>query len=84
MNGAHLELHIEELILEGFSPADRYRIADALERELSALLAAAPVAFERGERVAALDGGACEIEAGAAPQTIGAQIARTLHGGLSR
>jgi len=35
-----IEVHIEELILHGFEPASRWRIADALQQELRGLLAA--------------------------------------------
>ena len=34
-----IELHIEELVLHGFAPADRYRIGDTVQRELTRLLA---------------------------------------------
>jgi hypothetical protein len=33
----NIQLHIEELLLDGFDPRDRHRIADALERELARL-----------------------------------------------
>ena len=33
----NIQLHIEELLLDGFDPRDRRRIADALERELARL-----------------------------------------------
>ena len=33
----NIQLHIEELFLDGFDPRDRHRIADALERELARL-----------------------------------------------
>jgi len=34
-----IEVHIEELVLHGFDPNARWRIGDALETELRALLA---------------------------------------------
>jgi hypothetical protein len=33
-----IELRIEELVLHGFAPGDRYTISDAVERELARLL----------------------------------------------
>ena len=33
-----VDLHIEELLLDGFSPADRYAIREAVERELTRLM----------------------------------------------
>jgi hypothetical protein len=39
MNGREIEVHIEELVLHGIDPRLRWRIADALESRLSAILA---------------------------------------------
>jgi hypothetical protein len=33
-----IELHIEQLVLHGFPPSDRYAISDAVERQLAQLL----------------------------------------------
>src|SRR5258708_7973370 len=38
MRTSNINLHIEELVLHGFAPGDRYTIADPVERELSRLL----------------------------------------------
>ena len=40
MNPREIEVHIEELILHGFEPSNRWRIGDALQEELQGLLAA--------------------------------------------
>ena len=40
MNPREIDVHIEELVLHGFEPANRWLIADALERELHELLTA--------------------------------------------
>jgi hypothetical protein len=37
MKPVNLELHVEELVLHGFAPGDRYRIGEALERTLTQL-----------------------------------------------
>ena len=39
MRPININLHIEELVLNGFFPFDRYVIGDAVQRELSRLLA---------------------------------------------
>ena len=39
MNPREIEVHIEELVLHGFQPYDRWPIAAALEGELRGLLA---------------------------------------------
>jgi hypothetical protein len=38
MNPREIEVHIEELVLQGFVPGHRWRIGDALEHELLRLL----------------------------------------------
>ena len=38
MNPREIEVHIEELVLHGFAPSDRWHIGDALESELQGLL----------------------------------------------
>jgi hypothetical protein len=40
MNPREIDVHIEELVLHGFKPANRWVIADALEQELRGLLTA--------------------------------------------
>jgi hypothetical protein len=40
MKPREIDVHIEELILYGIQPANRWRIGDALEHELRGLLAA--------------------------------------------
>jgi hypothetical protein len=40
MKPREIDVHIEELVLHGFEPANRWLIADALERELHGLLMA--------------------------------------------
>lgn len=80
-----LSLHIEELILHGFAPGDRYRIADALERELARLLAehSAPPAWSGNAHVEAMDAGAFQVAAGSRPDVIGGQIAEAVWSALS-
>ena len=34
-----IEVHIEELVLHGFDPGERWRVADTLENQLRGLLA---------------------------------------------
>lgn len=77
-----VELYIEELILRGFAARDRYRIAQAAERELARLLAerGVPPALARGGEIESLDGGAFDVAAGAGPEIVGAQVAKTIWG----
>jgi len=80
----NLEFHIEELHLEGFSFRDRHLIGAAIERELARLYAergAAPsLLYDR--EVAQLNAGAFNVAPNARPETIGAQVAQAVYGGL--
>jgi hypothetical protein len=80
-----IELHIEELVLHGFVPGDRYRIADAVERELARLFAeqGVPPALAQEAEVARWDAGAFEIAPGARVEAVGAQVAHKVYGGFS-
>lgn len=79
-----IELHIEELVLHGFSPAYRYRIAEAVERELARFFSeqSIPPALLNGGEIAHMDGGAFQVQSEARPDTIGAQVARAVFRGL--
>ncbi len=81
-----VEWRIEELVLHGFSPGDRYRIGEAVERELTRLLAeqgVPPSLNELGE-VDRLDGGEFKIATGTQAETIGVQVARALYSRLNK
>ena len=84
MKPKNIELNIEELVLHGFSPGDRYRIGEAVEQELTRLLAdrGVPQSLERGREIANMDGGAFEVAQGSRPQVVGAQVAKAVYGGL--
>jgi hypothetical protein len=77
-----IHVHIDELTLESFSPQDRYRIADAVERELTRLFAAhqMPQFGTNGLQLDRLDAGSVRINEGANPSATGAHVARALFG----
>ncbi len=79
-----IELHIDELVLHGFSPADRLRIGSALEGELARLLAEGtlPVALASAGHIESLDAGSFERSPHATPAWIGGQVARAVYGRL--
>ena len=81
-----VEIRIEELVLHGFTPVDRYRLADAVERELARLFTdqGVPTSLAQGSEIAYLKGGRFEVAAGAKADGIGSQIAQALYGGLTR
>jgi hypothetical protein len=75
-------LHIEELVLHGFEPADRHRIADALGAELERLLGAGPGPFVgKGVQGAdVVDAGSVAVAPGPRPENIATPVA----GAISR
>jgi len=82
----NVELNIEELVLRGFAPGDRYRIGEAVEQELTRLLAdrGVPQSLADGGEIASVDGGAFEVAPGARAEVVGAQVAKAVYGGLGR
>jgi len=86
MRPENVELHIEELVLRGFAPGERYGIGEAVERELARLFdeQGVPPSLAQDSEVARLDGGAFEVAHGAKSEAVGAQIAQAIYGGLSR
>lgn len=79
-----IELQIEELMLHGFAPGDRYRIGDAMKRELARLFAeqGTPPSLAQEREVARLDGGAFEMKPDSKAEAIGVQVAQAVYGGL--
>jgi hypothetical protein len=81
---ARVELRVDELVLDGFRPADRHRVAEGFQAELVRLLAerGVPPGLVRGGDRPALDAGAFRLPPGARPEAAGVQAARALYAGL--
>ena len=81
-----VDLHIEELVLHGFAPGDRYRIRAAVEAGLARLFTeqGVPPALARRGGVAYLDGGGFTATPGSGAEEIGGQVARAVYGGLAK
>jgi hypothetical protein len=83
-----IELHVEELVLEGqgFRPADRHHIGGGVERELARLLAerGLPPGLAQGAGLSRIDGGSFAVQPGARPEAMGRQVAAAVYGGLGR
>ena len=79
-----LEVYIEELVLHGFEPRDRYRIGEAIQRELTRLFAdqGVPPSLAQGGELARVDGGMFDVASGSKSDAIGAQVARAVYRGL--
>ena len=82
----NLELEIEEIVLEGYSSADRRAVARAVERELARLFAVegVPPSLFRGGEVPDIDAGGFEAASEAGAEKLGAQVARSVYGGLQK
>jgi len=86
MNFEDVTVCIEELILHGFEPRDRYAIAVALEREFARLFTEneIPPSLLKGGDVIHVDAGGFEVSPGGTPEAVGAQVAQAIYGGLNR
>jgi hypothetical protein len=84
MKLTNVELHVEELVLHGFSPADRYRIGETVERELARLFAEEGVPASLAESLDAghLDAGVFHVAPDSGAEAIGARVAQAVYGGL--
>ena len=81
----NIELHIEELVLHGFSPRERYAIGEAVQRELTQLFAEQGIHPSLNEqRIARLDGGSISVKQGTKADAIGKQVAQTVYGGMKK
>lgn len=80
----NIELHIDELILHGFTPADRYHIGEAIQGEMVRLLTeqGIPAGLQADGDLYRLDLGSFQVSHGARPDAIGIQVAQVLHEGL--
>jgi len=83
---SNVQLRIEELVLHGFVPRDRYVIGDAVQQELTRLFVARGVPAQLIERASAarLDAGSFKVSAESKTHTVGAQIAGAVYGGWKR
>jgi hypothetical protein len=86
MRPVKLDVHVEELMLLGFAPGDRYRIGDAMQRELAHLFAeqGTPPSLVQEREVARLDSGTFEVSPDSKADAIGVQVAQAVYVGLSR
>jgi hypothetical protein len=76
-----IELHIEKLVLHGFAPCDKHRIAAAVQEELERLIKArgAPTGSGSGFHRAQLAGGSFSVRTGERPDSIGIRIGKAVY-----
>ncbi len=82
----NFELHIDELVLHGFAPGDRYHIGAAVEQELAQLFTeqGVPAFLTQSNAIERIDGGAFKMMPGEKAGVVGAQVAQQVYGGLRR
>ena len=74
-----IDVHIEELVLHGFAPGDRYAVADAVQQELAQLLQAQGMSSELDGDYNTIDAGSFEVRHGESSAGVGAQVARAVY-----
>ncbi|MEO6672191.1 MAG: hypothetical protein ABIN93_02065 [Ginsengibacter sp.] len=81
----NIEVNIDELVLHGFSPADRVLIGQAVEHELTSMFSqqGVPPSLIKNNNVPFLNGGSFQMKANTSPGSIGNQIAGTVYSGLN-
>ena len=81
-----LRLHIEEVVLHGFDPRERYTVGDAVQQELTWLMTerSVPSLLDAPRLAERLDAGTFHVTPNSRPQALGAQVARAVYGGLKR
>lgn len=77
-------VEIDELILEGFAPSEKYRIADAVQQELARLLLAQGLNLTRSAETEQLRVNATGINPRGASASNGEHIARAVYEGLNQ
>ena len=79
-------VRIEELVLHGFAPGDRLRIASAIEAALAQLFVqrGLPAILTRPGMFAEVQGGAFPARPGGRPEQVGARVADAIYEGLNR
>jgi hypothetical protein len=81
-----IHLHIEELVLHGFAPAERHRIGDAVQRELARLFTEkqTPPGLTKDAAIDRLNGGTFLMSTAPRPEATGTQVGRAVFGGLGQ
>lgn len=81
----NIELHIEQLVLDGFPPSERQRIGKAVELELTRLFTEQGISYSmsKGGEFRHLDGGKFNVAPNSKTNTIGAKVAQSVYRNMS-
>jgi len=85
INNQTIEVNIDELVLHGFSPLERYQIATDLQIELTRLFTGKglPASFNKGMRIDRLHAGSFQSGNGNKTISTGSQIAGSVYDSFS-
>lgn len=86
MTPREIQVHIEALVLHGFSSADAPGIGAAIERELARLFAqgGVPASLSPGAARDTIDAGTFEGSPERPAGNLGAKVAQSVYGGLAK
>jgi hypothetical protein len=81
MSWPQIDLHIDELVLRGFTPSDRFQIAEALQSELTRLLAehSRHETLPRSLTIDRIQTASFKVARNTKPAAIGAQVAQSVY-----
>jgi hypothetical protein len=79
MNPGKIEVHIEELVLHGFTPASRWHLADEVEAEFRELLLERGIPVTWQNNPPKLEGGTMPATRRTSLGAAGAQIANAIY-----
>ena len=82
---SRIVIRIDELILDGVAPGDRYAIADAVRNALAEQLerSGAGWSWNSGAHIERIDAGECRLSRRAGAATLGSRIGETIYRGIS-
>jgi hypothetical protein len=86
MKPMNIDLHIEELVLDGLPRVDQYRFSEAVQVELSRLFSerGVPRSLHRGGYMDQLDGGGFTVAPNSTESSIAGQIAQAVYRGFGK
>jgi hypothetical protein len=85
MSRSDIDLHIEELALDGFASTQRHAIAEAIQLNLTEMLSASrpPIGLNRSAEIESLSCGCFHMPAGSRADKVGTQVAQNVYRGLN-
>ena len=81
MTNNNIELHIDKLVLQGFSTSDRNRIGEVVELELTRLLTEQGIShsMSKGRELSRMDGGQFNLTPNSKAEVIGSKVAQSVY-----